>query len=90
MDSPLRPNGSMKVGYGAGDEAPFVYTLNDDQDLEVGFLRLFLSTEYVDFSHIPQSSPFTSVGTHTSAEALPLTSTLAWSTITATVVLRRG
>ena len=92
MDSPLHPNRSMKLGYGSGDEAPFVYTINKSQDLEVGFLKLFLSTEYVDLLHIPQLSPFTSICPIYNAELLPLalTSTLMWNTITVTVVLHKG
>jgi hypothetical protein len=72
-----------------GDEAPFVYTINEGQDVEVGFLKLFLSTEYVDLSHIPQLSPFTSVRPLGKAEAL-FTSILSLDTITVTVVLRKG
>jgi hypothetical protein len=88
-DPPLRPKGNIKLGYGTGDDAPFVYTLSKGHDVEVGFLKLFLSTEYVDFSGVPQSSPFTSVQSLEEA-GTSFTSTLSGDTVMATVVLRRG
>jgi hypothetical protein len=88
LDPPLQPNGCLKLGYGIGDDAPFVYTLRERQDVEVGFLKLFLSTEYLDLSGIPQLSPFTSVRRLDQPEVL-FTSTLDWNAVSVTVVLRK-
>lgn len=56
---PLKKNGGiLTVGFGDGGMPPFAYFLRSGQDLDVGFLKLFLSTKYVDLSNIPQLSPF--------------------------------
>lgn len=36
---------------------PYVFNVRGSQELEIGFLKLFFATEYVDFSNIKQSSP---------------------------------
>jgi hypothetical protein len=58
VDPPLLPNGSITVGYGSGGGAPFDYSLREGQDVDVGSLKLFISTEQVDLWVIPQQSPF--------------------------------
>jgi hypothetical protein len=89
-DPPLRPNGSINLGYGpTSDEAPFIFTLNERQDVEFGFLKLFLSTEYVDFSSVEQLSPFMSARSIGRAESL-FTNILTWDAVVVTIVLRRG
>ena len=86
---PLQPNGSVTVGYGSG-EVPYVFKLDKGQDVEVGFLKLFLSTEYVDLSDIPQSSPFTDdVGRPFGRTEESRTRRSMWDTILATVVIRK-
>ena len=54
----IRPNGSLTIGYGSGGARAHSFYLHDGQDVDVGYLKLFLSTEYVDYSHVPQDSPF--------------------------------
>ncbi|KAA1472305.1 hypothetical protein DENSPDRAFT_897123 [Dentipellis sp. KUC8613] len=58
VDAPLAPKQSLTIGYGSGGAAPYEYYLADGQDIDVGFLKLFLSSEPVDLSHVPQASPF--------------------------------
>jgi len=58
IDPPLPAGGSLTIGYGSGSVAPFTYFLRDGQNVDVGFLKLFLSTEPVDLSHLIQRSPF--------------------------------
>ena len=76
------------LGCGVGGEAPFIFTLNTGQDFEFGFLKLFLSTEYVDLSGIEQPSPFKDTRTPGRAEAFANIST--WDAILVAIVLRRG
>jgi hypothetical protein len=70
-DVPLPPNGGvLTIGYGTGGEQPWSHyvrdgdilnggkILQDEQDLDVGVFKLFLTTKYVDLSCIEQSSPF--------------------------------
>ena len=58
VDPPLEPHGTLTIGYGSAGAVPFNYYLWGDQKLDVGCLKLFLSTEYADLSHISQGSPF--------------------------------
>jgi hypothetical protein len=78
----------MTFGYGYGGGAPLVFTLGKDRDVEVGFLKLFLGTEYVDLSDIEQLSPFSGTRGVSRAEISSAVST--WDTVSVTVVLRRG
>ncbi|KAI0309055.1 hypothetical protein OF83DRAFT_1072600 [Amylostereum chailletii] len=57
-DPSIPAEGSLTIGYGSGGAAPYKYFLRPGQTLDVGYLKLFLSTKPVDLSSIPQSSPF--------------------------------
>lgn len=48
----------MTLGYCTNDTSPSIYYLLQDQDLDIGYLKLFLSTKYIDLSHVEQKSPF--------------------------------
>ncbi|PVF99196.1 hypothetical protein CPB86DRAFT_783999 [Serendipita vermifera] len=61
-DAPLQPHGSLAIGYGSGGARPYSYVLPDGQDVDVGFLKFFISTEQVDLSGIAQPSPFSEEG----------------------------
>ncbi|KAF8154782.1 caspase domain-containing protein [Crassisporium funariophilum] len=50
--------GSLTLGYGSSGVQPYQFYLDEDEVLDVGFLKLFLTTTPVDFSHVAQSSPF--------------------------------
>lgn len=50
--------GFVTVGYGSGGVSPFAYTLEDGVDIDVGFLMLFITSNNIDLSMIPQESPF--------------------------------
>ncbi|KAK0218645.1 caspase domain-containing protein [Armillaria fumosa] len=69
VDVSLPPRESLTIGYGASGTAPHIYTLREGQDVDVGFLKLFFSTEYMDLSGIVQESPFT--GSRGGARAAP-------------------
>ncbi|CCM00512.1 uncharacterized protein FIBRA_02546 [Fibroporia radiculosa] len=58
VDPPLKGNSFFTIGYGNSGTNPRDFYLREGQKLDVGFFKLFLSTEYVDLSHIPQPSPF--------------------------------
>ncbi|EIM91753.1 uncharacterized protein STEHIDRAFT_135948 [Stereum hirsutum FP-91666 SS1] len=58
-DPPLPPHGSsLAIGYGPAGAAPLKFFLREGQDIDNGHFKLFLTTEYVDLSMIPQNSPF--------------------------------
>ncbi|KIJ23389.1 hypothetical protein M422DRAFT_195981, partial [Sphaerobolus stellatus SS14] len=54
--------GSFTVGYGSGGERPCKFTLGEDVDIEVGFLKIYLTSENVNLSSITQCSPFDNDG----------------------------
>ncbi|KZV74054.1 hypothetical protein PENSPDRAFT_682235 [Peniophora sp. CONT] len=54
----LPARGALTIGYGAGGGLPYTFFLREGQNLDVGFIKLFISPEPVDFSSIEQRSPF--------------------------------
>lgn len=57
IDPTLQPRGSFAIGYGQGGGNPCQYRL-DGQDVEVGFLKLFITTHPINLQNVPQPSPF--------------------------------
>ncbi|KZP24193.1 hypothetical protein FIBSPDRAFT_822304 [Athelia psychrophila] len=60
-DSPFRADGGVfTIGYGFTGTKPLhrASNLPDGRDITVGFLKMFFTTKYVDFSNIPQPTPF--------------------------------
>jgi hypothetical protein len=87
VDPPLPPKQSLTIGFGDGGSVPFTYGVRDGQNVDVGFLKLFLTTEHVDFSNVPQSSPFNQVRVDREVQS-KITS--RWDTMLVTVVQRRA
>lgn len=54
----LPAGGSLTIGYGSSGSGPRCYGLAKGQTVDVGFIKVFITTEYVDFSDIEQASPF--------------------------------
>jgi len=63
MAAPLARRGDksseLPVGYGSGDKA-LTFTLADGVTADVGFVKLFVSTSYLDMTALEQESPFCS------------------------------
>ncbi|KAF8879208.1 caspase domain-containing protein [Gymnopilus junonius] len=53
-----KKGGSLTIGYGSGGVTPFSFVLREGHDVDVGFLKLFVSTKPIDLNFIPQGSPF--------------------------------
>ncbi|KAF8607084.1 hypothetical protein BDV93DRAFT_519992 [Ceratobasidium sp. AG-I] len=59
MRPPLTPGGEMPVGYGNSDTDPLtVVASTTGAEVQTGFFVLFVSSQWVDISHIEQGSPF--------------------------------
>ncbi|EDR08533.1 uncharacterized protein LACBIDRAFT_297307 [Laccaria bicolor S238N-H82] len=87
VDVPLqKKGGTLTLGYGSAGETPFEYYIPDNQDLDVGFLKTFLSTEPLDLSKIPQHSPFVDARGMGAANRDP---TPTWGSILVPVVQHR-
>ena len=87
VDPPLAPHQSLTIGYGAAGSAPYTYYLRPGQDVDVGFLKLFLTTEYVDLSCVTQESSFRTVTQPRTDMEVQSTAPL-WGTVMVTVVQR--
>ncbi|KAK0486537.1 hypothetical protein IW261DRAFT_1664882 [Armillaria novae-zelandiae] len=87
VDVSLPPGESMATGYGASGTVPHIYTLRKGQDVDVGFLKLFFSTEYLDFSGVVQGSPF--IDCRGGARAMPESRSL-WDAMCVAVVQKKG
>ena len=58
VDPPLAVGGNLTIGYGSGGAKGFKFNLSEGRDVDVGFLKLFLTTYYIDYSYVAQKSPF--------------------------------
>jgi hypothetical protein len=58
MAAPLSAYSELPIGYGEADVEALEFTLNDDVTSDVAFLRLFVSTTYIDMLVLEQTSPF--------------------------------
>ncbi|PBK98147.1 hypothetical protein ARMGADRAFT_569013 [Armillaria gallica] len=64
VDAPLCPGESWTIGYDTKQVkaipwTPQIFPVAEREDIVVGFLKLFLLTEYLDLSAIIQQTPFT-------------------------------
>ena len=57
-EAPLPANGTLSLGYGSGGGLAYEFVLRKNQERDVGFIKLFISPEPIDFSSIEQRSPF--------------------------------
>ncbi len=77
----------MTVGYGRDGGNPWKYYLDDWQESDFGFLKIFLTTKRVDLSHILQESPF--AGSRDAPEPEPKKPIPLWDTITVMINQRK-
>ncbi|KAJ7717713.1 hypothetical protein B0H16DRAFT_1475958 [Mycena metata] len=56
QNAPGRSPETVTVGYGAGGAYPIQFRLEEGQNRDTGFLRVFVSTKYVDMRHMEQES----------------------------------
>jgi hypothetical protein len=55
-EPPLKAHGELTIGYGSAETPrPFVYEIPRGRDLDVGFLKIYLSTEAIDLSDIHEA-----------------------------------
>jgi hypothetical protein len=58
-EAPLRTGGTLTIGYGCGGGDPISFRLRPNQDVDVGHLKIFLSTKPAELRNVEQGSPFT-------------------------------
>ena len=54
----LKPQQTLTIGYGSFGLSSFGYFLREGQEVDVGTLRFYFSTEAVDLVYVRQESPF--------------------------------
>ncbi|KAI0315079.1 caspase domain-containing protein [Amylostereum chailletii] len=82
---PIPSGGALTIGYGAGGERPVNYFLREGQSVDVGYLKLFLSTDHIDLRELKQDSPFDG---WRASHRKPRRPTSIWDTMLVTVVQR--
>ncbi|VDB86219.1 unnamed protein product [Peniophora sp. CBMAI 1063] len=97
---PIYPGGQLLIGDGPNEDyqggLPFVFWVPPGQELDVGLIKTFVTTEDVDLSWIAQASPFEDSGAHCSNVQVRARRSTAndevaqWSTALITVVQRPG
>src|ERR1700761_6350311 len=58
MDPNLPERSNLEIGIGDQGSLPRVYPLADDRDINVGFLKIILSTDRLASGMMEQGSPF--------------------------------
>ncbi|CCM00515.1 uncharacterized protein FIBRA_02549 [Fibroporia radiculosa] len=89
LDSPLTKDGGiLTIGYGTSGVPAISYFLRPEQDIDVGLIKIFLTTRPVDMSMIPQTSPFLA-GRDTPSPSGQRVDVDAWGAILIPVIQRR-
>ncbi|KAJ7207140.1 hypothetical protein GGX14DRAFT_456331 [Mycena pura] len=57
-DPSIEKEGELTIGYGSGGARPLSVLMDDSDDVDVSYIKFFITTEYVDLSKIAQSTPF--------------------------------
>ena len=78
---------SLTIGYGDSGTPPPKYSLGKNESIDVGFLKLYVSTEFIDYSGIAQNSPFQ----RTRASNFPQPKKRSfWDTLTIPIIQKRS
>ncbi|KAF9474959.1 hypothetical protein BDN70DRAFT_884283 [Pholiota conissans] len=85
-DIPLKKGGRLCIGFGPAGYEPKTFQIKDKLDLDIGFLKIYLSTKFVDLSYLQQPTPF--VVTRAISSFVRPTQ-LIWTNIVVPVILRR-
>ncbi|KAF9474968.1 hypothetical protein BDN70DRAFT_936259 [Pholiota conissans] len=58
LEVPLVSGGSLAIGYGSAGYPAVSFEIAKELDVDVGFLKIYLSTQPVNMAYVPQKSPF--------------------------------
>jgi len=81
----IQPNSELTIGYGSGGARHTSFVISGNIDVEVSYLRIFLTTTYVDLSFVAQESPFPP-----RRGLVRVPSKDRWDALTMTIVCKRG
>ena len=83
-DPSLVSKGSLTIGFGAGGSQPQTFYLPDGLDVDVTYLKVFLTSEPVDLSYVEQVSPFQDMGR--ASKSVKRAPRAVWDTVLAAIV----
>ncbi|KAF8817195.1 hypothetical protein BYT27DRAFT_7205049 [Phlegmacium glaucopus] len=86
-EAPLKPRQTLTIGYGSSGFSSFDYFLREGQDVDVGTLKFYFSTEAVNLMYVRQESPF---GLRKGNILESHARRAVWGTVEVRVVQRRG
>jgi hypothetical protein len=86
----LPPYGDLAIGYGQSGLWGWNYFIDDTQDKELTYLKVFFSTQPVDLSFLVQDSIFDINHARGSRTTLLSQDALIWWTVTVPMVLQRA
>ncbi|THU90069.1 hypothetical protein K435DRAFT_864623 [Dendrothele bispora CBS 962.96] len=86
IETPLPAKGCLTIGYGSSGTPPYGFSVRDRQDVDVGALKLFLSTDRVDHGAIAQKSPFED---HRGGKKRKPSKRSLWDSMTVIIVQRK-
>jgi hypothetical protein len=88
LDPSIAARGELTIGYGAGGANRQGFKISDDDlDVEVTYLKVFITTSPVDLSYIAQESPFPSFRKGITQTDPPKD---IWNTLTMAIIAKRG
>lgn len=91
-DFSLQANGgTLTLGWGSGGVLPMCFDVPEESKYDVGFIKIFVSTSWVDLSSVAQSTPFGRGhrATVIVKDADRLLASAIWDTILITVVQKK-
>ena len=89
LEPPLKKGSSLSLGYGRAGERPFTYPIRPGRDIDVGFLKIYLSTKAFDLSGIAQGSLLALTKARASGGPWEPPIVETWDTILIPVIQRR-
>ena len=78
----------MPIGHGVPGAMPFTAQIPQHQEVDVGFLKFFVSTSPIDLSDVQQSSPFEQKSFRALTQAKRPPPVASWDVINIVVVQR--
>jgi hypothetical protein len=88
LDPSIPPRGELTIGYGPGGAPRHRFDITDDDlDVEVTYMKVFITLQPIDLSYIAQKSPFFENRIVMKMEDPPEG---MWDTLTLAIVAKRG
>jgi len=85
-DASVLAGGELTIGYGSGGGRAQTFMLQGDDQVDVSYLKLFVTNQYVDLSYLEQESPFDGLAGRASKDASPRE---VWDTVCLMIIQHR-